>query len=64
MQVDRAGVEVDESRGDALSAQSRDVAERRPASLHAIGEDVRLRAAEAEAEVLRVEHGDLLLPLR
>lgn len=60
-QADCAGVEVDESHGDALPCQGRELVEGRSAELDSFDEVGWFGTAEAVGEVLRVEHGDLLL---
>ena len=59
--VDGAGVEVDESHRNALSLESGEVVEVGRADLEAVDRGLRFGAAEAEGEVLGVEHGNLLL---
>ena len=60
-EVDGAGVEVDESHGNALSLQGGEVVEVDPAELEPVDQGLRFGAAEGEGEVLGIEHGDLLL---
>ena len=60
-QVDGAGVQVDDSHGDTLSLQGGEVADVDSADLEAVDRGIRLGASEAKREILRVEHGDLLL---
>lgn len=63
-QVDGAGIEVDQSHGDSLTFQGRELVEIDPAELEAIDESVRLGTTQGEGEVLGIEQRDLCLEER